>query len=122
MESIERQKPYHSFEELVMTQIATNTIQTTILTAMESINMAREPDEQLEIGPEAPIFGPDSKLDSLGLVSLLIDIEDSFADQGIEISLSDERAMSQQRSPYRDVSTLVAYIENQIQETSQASQ
>jgi len=102
-----------------MSQIATNSIQTTILAAMESINMAREPNEQLEIRPDAPIFGPDSKLDSLGLVSLLIDIEDLFADQGLEIALSDERAMSQKQSPYRNVPALVAYIEAQLQEGRQ---
>lgn len=105
-----------------MIQTSTETIQSTILNAMESLNMGREPDEQVEIGPEAPVFGPDSKLDSLGLVSLLIDIEDSFADQGLEIALSDERAMSQKRSPYRNVPSLVAFIESQLQDNSQSHQ
>lgn len=101
-----------------MSLIKIETIQSTILDAMESINLAREPDEQLEIGPEAPIFGPDSRLDSLGLVSLLIDIEDAFADQEIEISLSDERAMSQKQSPYRSVPTLATYIQTQLHDRS----
>lgn len=105
-----------------MAQIDRQTIESTILSAMESINLAREPDEQLAIDPNAPIFGPDSPLDSLGLVSLLIDIEDSFADQGIEIALSDERAMSQKQSPYRSVPTLLTYILTQLQDRSKAPQ
>lgn len=105
-----------------MPQLTIDDIRATILSAMESVNLAREPDEQLEIGPEAPIFGPDCQLDSLGLVSLLIDIEDSFADQGLEIALSDEKAMSQKQSPYRSVPTLVAYIQAQFEESSQTSQ
>ena len=94
----------------------TERIQSIIMSAMTTMNVSRESDEQLEIGVEAPIFGPDSMLDSLGLVSLLIDIEELFADEGITIALSDERAMSQKRTPYRDVPTLTAFIESQISE------
>jgi acyl carrier protein len=96
----------------------TEQIQSIILSAMKTANISLEPDEQLEIGLEAPIFGPESKLDSLGLVSLLIDIEESFADEGVTIVLSDERAMSEKRTPYRDVPTLTAFIESQISKDS----
>jgi acyl carrier protein len=60
---------------------------------------------------DATIFGHGSPLDSLGLVSLLIEIEDQLALRGCPISLSDERAMSQKRSPFRDVPSLVAYVQ-----------
>ena len=103
-----------------MTKIEHDSIAGIILACMENINLARETDQQLKIHAQAPIFGPDSALDSLGLVSLLIDIEDSFADNEIEISLSDERAMSQKRSPYRDVPTLVDYISTQIEGSSKS--
>ena len=92
------------------------TVEEIVLRCMENTNLSREPDEQLLIHPQARIFGGDSTLDSLGLVSLLIDIEDTFADQNIEIRLSDDRAMSQKRSPYRDVPTLVAYLYEQIEQ------
>ncbi|PHR89734.1 MAG: hypothetical protein COA78_35640 [Blastopirellula sp.] len=93
-------------------------LQKVVLACMESLNLARDPDEQLTIDKEAPIFGQDSPLDSLGLVSLLIDIEDALADEEVEISLSDEKAMSQRHSPYRDVPTLVAYINSQLEQES----
>ena len=47
----------------------------------------------------------------MGLVALLIDIEDMLQDQDIHISLSDERAMSAANSPFKNVSTLVAHID-----------
>jgi acyl carrier protein len=77
---------------------------------MRLANLARDTNAQLEVSAEAPIFGPDSALDSLGLVALLLDIEDGLRAIGCEVLLSDERAMSQKRSPFRSVPALVAYI------------
>lgn len=87
-------------------------IEQTVLEVMQTTNQAREPDQQLRVAPDAPLFGRESPLDSLGLVALLMDVEDSFRAYGCEITLSDERAMSQRRSPFRDVPTLVSYIES----------
>ena len=89
-------------------------ILTTVLGAVEQTNRSRVPGQQLQASPEAPLFGAPSPLDSLGLVALLIDIEEAFADQGHTIVLSDERALSQSRSPFRTISSLVDYIEQLI--------
>jgi hypothetical protein len=86
-------------------------IQTIVLDAIRAANAARAPENQLPIGPEAAVFGPGSPLDSLGLVALLIDIEDALAARGLELSLSDSRAMSQRHSPFRTVPTLTSYIQ-----------
>ena len=59
---------------------------------------------------DAPIFGPDSPLDSLGLVGLLLDVEEGLQAIGCDVVLSDERAVSQKRSPFRNVPSLVAYV------------
>ncbi len=85
-----------------------------ILQAIEQLNMSREPDQQLTVEPEAAIFGADSPLDSLGLVALVIDIEEALADEGAEVSLSDEKTMSQKQSPFRTVTTLAAFIEEKL--------
>jgi acyl carrier protein len=85
-------------------------VQEVVLQAMRLANLARESGSQLEVSAEAPIFGPDSALDSLGLVALLLDIEDGLRGVGCEVVLSDERAMSQKRSPFRSVQSLVTYI------------
>ena len=93
-------------------QLTTNQIQAIVLDAMARTNMARDESHQLDVSPTAVLYGPESTLDSLSLVTLLIDIEEALLDAGHEVSLSDERAMSQQQSPFRDVQTLVAYIHN----------
>jgi hypothetical protein len=43
-------------------------------------------------------------------VAFLIDVEELFLDEDIQIALSDERAMSQSKSPFRSVETLTDYI------------
>jgi acyl carrier protein len=91
-------------------RITDEAIQGAVLQAMRSANLARDASMQLVVSLDAPLFGPDSSLDSLGLVALLLDIEEALQALGCEVLLSDERAMSQKRSPFRTVSSMVAYI------------
>jgi hypothetical protein len=85
-------------------------VQEIVLQGLRAANQAREASSQLEVGPAAPIFGAGSPLDSLGLVALLLDIEEALQAAGYPIVLSDERAVSQKRSPFRTVDSLVRYI------------
>jgi acyl carrier protein len=87
-----------------------------VLQAMRLANLAREEGLRLEVAPDAPIFGADSPLDSLGLVALLLDIEDGLRAIGCDVVLGDERAMSQRRSPFRSVRSLVGYITGSARE------
>ena len=82
-----------------------------VLGVMQMTNQGREEQHQLEVSEAAPLFGGTSPLDSLGLVALLIDVEESFASCGFPVVLSDERALSERRSPFRSVQSLVDYIE-----------
>ena len=85
-------------------------IETVVLKAIRDLNLARDPHERIEVSSKARIFGGESPLDSIGLVALLIDIEDAMAQKGYTITLMDEKAMSQQKSPFRDVQSLVSYL------------
>jgi len=96
--------------EAIRLPIADEAIQEVVLQALRSVNLARDSSMQLVVSPDAPLFGPDSSLDSLGLVALLLDIEEALQALGCEVVLSDDRAMSQKRSPFRTVPSLVAYI------------
>jgi len=82
-----------------------------IVGAIRTLNLSRRNEDRLQESAEASLYGAGSPLDSLGLVSLLIEVEEGLRDAGLEISLSDERAMSQRHSPFRTVQTLAAYIE-----------
>lgn len=81
-----------------------------IIDAIRDANQLRGPDQKITESASAPLFGGDGVLDSLGLVSLLMDVEEMLDAEGVEVSLSSEHAMSQHQSPYRDVSTLADYI------------
>ena len=91
-------------------EITDDAIREVVLKAMRNANEARDAASQLAIAADAPIFGPDSSLDSLGLVGLLLDIEEGLQEIGCEVVLSDERAVSQKRSPFRSVQSLVSYV------------
>ncbi len=91
-------------------------LSTLIADCLKTVNQARPEDKQIPLDEDTCLFGADGHLDSMGLVSLLLDIEDSVFDQGFEIALSDERAMSQQRSPFRTIGTLTDYTYELIRE------
>jgi acyl carrier protein len=59
-------------------------------------------------------------LDSLGLVTLILNIEDKLSEKfGLNITLADDRAMSQKNSPFRSTESLTEYIysiENTVRE------
>ena len=89
----------------------TNEVQAIIFEALGNINAERGADEQLEIGLDTCLFGIDAVLDSLALVSVIVDVEMAVSDaSGREISLTDDRAMGQPVSPFSDVRALTAYI------------
>ena len=89
-----------------------NQIREIVMDAIRTTNLARPADSQLDVSSTGPIFGAASPLDSLGLVALLLDVEEVFQSRGYDLALSDASAMSRTRSPFRDVPALVAYIDS----------
>lgn len=64
---------------------------------------------------DTAVFGDNSSLDSIGLVSLLADIEQKIYDEfRKEITIASEKAMSRSRSPFRSVATLTEFVEELI--------
>jgi acyl carrier protein len=62
-----------------------------------------------------PLFSSNGIVDSLGLVQLIADIEEEiYQATGKQITIADEKAMSQKISPFRSVSSLAGYIESQL--------
>lgn len=82
-----------------------------ILRALQNLNDELSDDEKFAAGPTTPLFGANATLDSLALVSVIVDVEgDVSTALGRAISLTDDRAMSQEISPFDDVQTLLNYI------------
>jgi len=89
-----------------------DTITTIILDALSAANAERAPPERFEVNEDTRLFGEDAVLDSLTLVSVIVDVETALRDEfGLSISLTDDRAVSQAVSPFTDVRALRAYIE-----------
>ncbi|HEX5264934.1 MAG TPA: hypothetical protein VFW13_15495 [Phenylobacterium sp.] len=92
-----------------------------ILDALESLNQELDEDARVEVGPTTPLFGPDATLDSLSLVSVIVDVETALTVKwDAPISLTDDRAMSREISPFDDVGALTGYILELLQELSPA--
>jgi acyl carrier protein len=67
------------------------------------------------VGGASRLFGPLGLLDSLGLVSVLVEIEQKIADRHeVAVSLMDDRAMSESSSPFRTIDSLADYVMRQL--------
>ena len=93
-----------------------NSILAKVYDAVDLINDQNE-GLLIEKSPKTVLFGNEGVLDSLGLVNLVIAIEQNIEDEyGISLALADERAMSQKHSPFRTIGSLVDYIEILLEE------
>jgi|ERR1035437_1504927 acyl carrier protein len=82
-----------------------------IYTCIDELNSEMESKSQITKTPETVIFGDESPIDSLGLVNLVVSLEQAINDEfNLELTLADEKAMSEKSSPFRTVSTLADYI------------
>jgi acyl carrier protein len=85
-----------------------------VIQALELSNQSRSDNTQIPLLDTTILFGQNGHLDSMALVALLMDIEDAFQEQGIDISLSDEKAMSTTRSPFKDIPSITQYVHDVI--------
>jgi len=94
-----------------MTKSIEDKVLETIYQALRTLNEERGQDDQIDISPETCLFGEDSVLDSLSLVSVIVDLETATSDQfDRAISLTDDKAMSRNPVPFSDVTALKNYI------------
>ncbi|MCF8004861.1 MAG: hypothetical protein K9L32_11795 [Chromatiaceae bacterium] len=92
-----------------------NKIVQVVLDAITLANHARDQEDQIPLDTNTGLYGVNGHLDSMSLVSLLIEVEEALMDNhGLQISLSDERAMSQANSPFLSIQSIVDYIESLI--------
>jgi acyl carrier protein len=74
-------------------------------------DMNDELDVRIPKAEDTVLFGEGSALDSIGLVRLILAIEEGVEDDlNVSITLADEKAMSRERSPFRTVSSLAEYV------------
>ena len=88
-----------------------------IYDALDGINLDNNEIPDIEKSLDTELYGGNSSLDSLGLINLIVAVEQNLEEAfETEITLADERAMSQENSPFRTVESLVDYIEILLEE------
>lgn len=69
----------------------------------------------VDANEDTRLFG--ENLDSMGIVFLVTDLESRVSEEfDVDLTLADERAMSQKTSPFRSVKTLAKYTSTLIDE------
>jgi acyl carrier protein len=72
--------------------------------------LAEQTGQIYDIKDDSPLLGPDSAVDSLGLVMIVTAFEAAVNDQfDAAIVLANEQAMSRRHSPFRSVAALSEY-------------
>ena len=78
-------------------------------------------DASTDIGEETVLVGKDAVLDSLGVVSLIVEVEQRVeGEHGASVTLANDKAMSQRNSPFRTVGVLTDHLLAMVAEVSAA--
>ncbi len=79
--------------------------------AIDEINSQLSDNQQLKKSEGTVLYGNEGNLDSLGLVNLLVIIEQNIEDEyDVSITIADEKAMSHKHSPFKTINSLADYI------------
>lgn len=82
-----------------------------IYSGIDSVNLVSSKDARLTKEPETTLMGETGELDSLGLVNLIVAIEQKLEEEfEVTVNLADGQAMSLKDNPFATVSTLADYI------------
>ena len=87
-----------------------------IYSAVDDLNKSLGRGQKVSKEPGAELWSESGKLDSLGIVTLIIGVEEAIEEEfGLTISLAGEHAMSQEKSPFKTVDTLMQYVTGVIE-------
>ena len=102
-------------KKIIDKEIVVNFLLTVLKSHFDEINEV----VNLTEGENIKLFGGDGLLDSIGLVSYIVEVEEKLEDEyGFSIVLANEKAMSRRTSPFARISYLADYIVEVINECS----
>ena len=92
-------------------------ISSIVINQVEQLNDTFPDAQKITVNENTVLFGNGSSIDSLSLVSIIVDLEMLFSTEyGHDISLTDDRAMAREISPFTNITTLADYIFELINE------
>ena len=90
-----------------------------IYDAVDEVNEQLPEGQALEKSPDTVLLGESGKLESIDLVNILVATEENVEEAfGVPISITDERAVSEEKSPFTTIETLCNFISNLLIEKS----
>jgi acyl carrier protein len=91
-----------------------------VIASLEDVLSQAEEPPTAPVSEETHLVGRSAVLDSLGMVTLVVDLEQRIEEEyGVSLTLADDRAMSQKHSPFLTVRSLTNYILGLIDEERQ---
>jgi acyl carrier protein len=90
-----------------------------VINKVTDLNETLPETQQFAVNGETQLFGTNSKIDSLSLVSVIVELEGEFSSEhNIDISLTDDRAMMRAQSPFENINSLTDYIDEVINQNN----
>ena len=90
-----------------------------IYSVVEEFNETAEEESRLEKSPATVLFGDSGRLNSLELVSIIVGVEERVEEEfGAPVTIADEQALSQTRSPFRTIGSLAEYVSHLLGEAA----
>src|SRR2546430_9920325 len=87
--------------------------------AVDALNAELPAGVSVEKSLDAPVYGAGGKLESLDIVTLIMEVEEKInAEFDTSITIADEHLLSKQDSPFSSVRTLIEYLEKLLKEQS----
>lgn len=90
-----------------------------LLRAVDEVNLELPVDKRVPRDRDTVLFGNHAQVDSLTLINLVIVAERNIEkDFGQSITLADERAISEEQSPFHTIGSLADYVAKLLREQS----
>jgi acyl carrier protein len=88
-----------------------------LFSVIDELNQLRPPEDHLEKNLATPLAGDSGRLDSAGLINLIVVTEQKTAEElDTPILLTDDRTLSQVKQVFRTLGTLADYIQGLLNE------
>jgi acyl carrier protein len=98
-----------------------STAQSVVIRAIRAVFEQTGDPAPENITSDTVLVGPDAIIDSLGVVSMIVEIEQVVeGEHATSIILANEKAMSAKNSPFRTVGVLAAHVIATIEEAKAA--
>jgi acyl carrier protein len=89
--------------------------------AVDELNKQLPKGVQVEKFLDSPLYGKGGRLESIDVVTLMMEVEDQVRNEfGTSITIADDRALSQQNSPFLTIRTLTDYVAELLTENGAA--